>query len=102
MVGQGALAGDGRGQCIRGALEDDEEGVALGAELVTAVCLEHGAEEATLSGEQIGIAVAQLPEKASGAFDVGKEKGDGALGQRSKGIQGGAFRYGYPRFKVPE
>ena len=71
----------GRRQRVRGAGEDDEEGVALGVDLDPAVAFERLAEDAAVLAQDVGIALAELVEEPGRALDVGEDEGDGPGGK---------------------
>jgi hypothetical protein len=81
---QCALRVDGRGQCISGAGEGDEEAVTLGIDLDAAVRLDGRPYHLVVRSARDGKAVgAQPPQQIGRAFDVGEEEGDGTGGQRN-------------------
>ena len=84
-AGQPALAVDRRPDRLGGAREDDEERVALGALLQTAVGLERGPEDRPVAGQQ-GCRVALGPDlllEPARALDVAEQEGDRPARARS-------------------
>ena len=68
-----------RRQRARRSREGDEEGVALGVDLDTAVVRERRTEDAAVLGERVGICLrTQLVKEPGRALDVGEEEGNGS------------------------
>jgi hypothetical protein len=63
---------------VLGPLEGDEEGVALGVDLLASVLFEGRSQEPVMVGTRFAVTLAQLLEQASRSLDVGEEEGDGA------------------------
>jgi hypothetical protein len=58
--------------------EGDEERIAFGADLATAVLSERRAQQAPMVVEHVGVAVAQPPQQTRRTLDVGEQERDGA------------------------
>src|SRR5262249_18784817 len=78
MVKESSLRFDCGGERIRSVGEDDEEGVALGADLASPPGLKGGTEQLLMGLDDGFPALAQVLEQARGALDVGEEKADSA------------------------
>jgi hypothetical protein len=77
--GQVALGINSRRDCVGGRPERDEERVALGIDDPPVVGGDRGAEQATVLGEDLVVAVApELFEQSGRPFDVREEEGDRA------------------------
>jgi hypothetical protein len=59
-----------------GGWKDDEERIALGADLVAAGSAKDATEQLTLGPQHIGISVLQVLDEPRGAFDVGEDECD--------------------------
>lgn len=64
------------GDRFRGIGEDEEERVAFGADLDTAMVQEGSTKQPLVGGQQFHIPLAELAEESSRAFDVGHDEGD--------------------------
>jgi hypothetical protein len=73
---QRPLSVDSRGLGVLCAPEGDEEGVALGVDLLPIVLRKGGPQQAMVVGARLGIALPELFEQTRRTFDVRKEKGD--------------------------
>jgi hypothetical protein len=76
VIRQRALGCEGRREGVPRPPERDEEGVALGVDLVAAGLLEGVAKESLMVGEERSIVVAESPQQPRGTLDVAEEKGD--------------------------
>ena len=76
MGGERRLRRDPRCDCLGRVGEGDQEGVALGIDLVAAVGGESGTEESAMLGEDLGIAIAEAVQHLGAALDVSEEEGD--------------------------
>jgi hypothetical protein len=86
--GEGTLAVDGCRHRVLGASEGDEERVALGVDLVSAVSLESLAEQSLMLRERLPVQRAEPLQQAGRSLDVREEKGDGAGGPRARSSHG--------------
>ncbi len=75
------LALDSRQECISRTREGDEEGVALGIDLVASVRFECRAQQALVLLEHAAVALPQQLDEPCRPFDVGEEEGDGSARQ---------------------
>src|SRR5205085_10289609 len=75
---QRPLALDSREHGVLRVAEDEEDGVALRAELLAAGGPGRLAEEPLVLGEDLGVAVLEAPQERRRALDVGEEERDGA------------------------
>jgi hypothetical protein len=78
VLGKRTLAVGGGGDRVLGPSEDDEEGVALSADLVSPVLGKRSPQQTPVLGKDVLIALAQDPEQPGRAFDVSEEEGDGS------------------------
>ena len=62
--------------CIRGACERDEEGVALRVHFDAAVLCKRLPKHAPVLGQDVRVAVPEFMQEPCGPFNVGEEKGD--------------------------
>ena len=72
---------DGRHDRVLRVPEDEEDGVALGAEPLAPCGLGRLAQERLVAREHIGEAVLQAAQQRRRALDVGEEERDGAGGK---------------------
>jgi hypothetical protein len=82
VPGERTLGGDGRRHGVPGALEAEEERVALRVDLLAAPRGERVADHPPVLGEGVRVAVAERLEELGRALDVGEDEGDGAAVQR--------------------
>ena len=76
---QVALRIDGRGQCVGGRAEGDEERVALRVDDASLVSGEGGTQKLRMLGENLVVAVAPQPlEQGRRALDIGEDESDSA------------------------
>ena len=73
-VGKRALRRVSSGDGVRRARERDEEGIARGIDLDTVMPRPHVAQHTVVLGEDIGVAVAELPQQPRRRLDVGEEE----------------------------
>jgi hypothetical protein len=81
MGGYQALCLDGSGNRIHRRREDDEEGVALRVDLAAARQLEGVAQQLSVLGDCLPVAIAQLTFEPGRALHVCEEEGDRSGGQ---------------------
>ena len=81
VPGVGALDGDRRAKGGNALGEGDEEGVALGVNLVSAVLGDRRAQDAAVIRQGLGVALAERSQEARRALDVGEHEGDRAGGR---------------------
>jgi hypothetical protein len=74
-----SLRSDSSRDRIPGSLEDDEEAIAGGVDLVAAVARECVAENAAMLASQVTEFRAQLAHEVGRALDVSEEERDGAV-----------------------
>jgi hypothetical protein len=74
----------GRRDRVTGPREDGEEGVALGADLVTVPLREGRPQDHALVGQERGVFVAESMQVRGRAFDVGEEERDRPFRKRSR------------------
>ena len=70
---------------IQRATENDEERVALGAQLVAAMLGQGFAEHRVMGEQHVGVALAELLDESRRAFDIAEKEGDGTGGQAHAG-----------------
>src|SRR2546427_6536660 len=80
---QSPLDGGRTGARLERAVEDDEEGIALGPKLVATVGGERLALDRVMGEEDIRVPLAELLDQPCRAFDIAEEEGDGAGWQRA-------------------
>src|SRR5262245_12808185 len=79
-VGKSLLCCYGRCNRLCGTLEDREEAVPRGVDLVTIPPLEHLTQQAPVLLQHLSIPVAQVLEEACGVLNVAAQEGDSATG----------------------
>src|SRR5207244_3750585 len=75
----------GGGESVFGAVEGDEERVALGVHLDTTVLCESVSKRASVLGQSARVVVAELLEQTCRSLDVREEEGDRPGGQLAHG-----------------
>ena len=86
MSRESSLALQTGGDRFGSVVEGKEERVPLGADLYAAVRGAGATKQRLVGGQQLDIPFTQLAKEASGALDVGHDKGDDPGGQRCRRV----------------
>ena len=85
------------GTGLQRAVEHDEEGVSLGAQLVTAIGRQRLPQDGVMGEEHLRVALAQPLDEARRSLDVAEEEGHRAGGQRAHAGDAARFKTGSSR-----
>ena len=91
MPGEPALPFGSRERRVSRSAKRDEERVPLRVDLLSAMCLERGAQDSAVVGEHLPVLVSQLLDQPGRALDVREEERDCAARELRHLVQGGDY-----------